>query len=131
MDTTILLSKVIGLLLVITSLSFMLRRKYYATAIEEIVQARALRMMLSLIELTAGLFLIVLHTDWSSLAASIITLVGWLAVIESTLYLFMSDNAFARLVAAFNKPGWYIGGGIVGLVAGAYLALYGFGMLGN
>lgn len=130
MDTTILLSKVIGLGLVIISLSFMLRRKHYAMALQEFVQARAMRMMLSLVELTAGLFLIMLHTDWSSPAASIITLIGWLAVVESTVYLFISDSAFARLIAAFNRPGWYIGGGLVGLVAGAYLALHGFGMLG-
>ncbi|MDX1444210.1 MAG: hypothetical protein R3270_10650 [Gammaproteobacteria bacterium] len=130
MELTLLLSKVLGLLLIITSLSFIIRRRYYEKVLEEFVQARALRMLMSIIELTAGLFLVILHNDWSSLAAAIITAVGWMAIIESTAYLFMPDRAFARLIGAFNQPSWYIGGGLIGLLAGGYLVLVGFGFIG-
>jgi hypothetical protein len=130
MDTTILLSKVLGLGLVICSAAFMVRQNYYMHMISrEFVSSGFARMLMGFLELLAGLFLVLLHNDWSSLPAGIISAVGWLCVMEGSAYLFLSNSAVARMLHAFNKPAWYMGGGAFGLVIGAYLALFGFGFI--
>lgn len=125
---TILLSKVLGIFMVLVGASIVLRRQYYIAVVRTFVDQRLTRLVLALAELLAGLFLVIGYNDWSSLPASLIMIWGWAAVIEATAYLLLPDKALAKYIGALNKPGWYIGGGLVSMLLGAYLAGYGFGL---
>src|SRR5262245_32088312 len=126
METTILLSKVLGICLVAIGAAIILRRHYFLVAFAAFVEQRLLRVVVSMIELTAGLFLVV-RNAWSPLPAAVITLIGWMAVVEATVYLLLPDTILARLMASFNTVGWYIVGGVLAIGAGLYLAGFGFG----
>jgi hypothetical protein len=127
MPLTVLLAKVLGIGLVVVSALLVIRRRYFVAVFAGYAEQRLLRAVVSMIELLAGLFLIVAHSVWSPPAAAIISLLGWMAVIEATAYMCLGDAAVGKLIATFNTPAWYLAGGLLGVAAGLYLAGFGFG----
>lgn len=131
MDNTLLLAQVLGVFLVIAAVAVLLRHRWFMDVFADLPRAGLVRMVWSLLELLGGLFLVFTHNDWSSLPAGIISLLGWATAIEGALLLLLPDPAVKRYIALFNKPAWYVGGGIAGVIAGLYLAAVGFGVLGG
>lgn len=130
MDATLLLARVLGIFLVIAASAVLIRHRWFMEVFADLPRDGLARMIWSLLELLGGLFLLVAHNDWSSLPAAIITLAGWLTAIEGALLLLLPDPAAKRYIALFSKPAWYIGGAVLGLLAGACLAAFGFGLFG-
>lgn len=71
-------------------------------------------------------FLVTLHTDWSPLPAFVVSLIGWMVLVEGLAYLMLPDTLVEKILYTFNTPGWYICGGLLAMVPSAYLAGYGF-----
>ena len=129
MESTLYLSQVLGLFLIIVGLSVMLRKRYYVPVVGEFIEDRFVRMVMGILELLAGLFLVLAHNDWSSLAAGIISTVGWLLIIEGTAYLLLSDKVITWMIRTFNVRVWYVAGGVLSVLLGLYLSLTGFGVV--
>lgn len=129
MELTLYLSQVLGLFLIICGIAIMARRSYFAPVVGGFVEDRLTRMIVGVLELLAGLFLAVAHTDWSTLPASIITAIGWLLVAEGTAYLLLSDRQMTAIIKMANTRAWYVAGGCLSVLLGAYLAFYGFGLM--
>ena len=129
MPLTMLLAKALGIYLIIVGLVIMLRRQYFVPVFGGFVKERLTRAAVSLAQLLAGLFLVVAHNVWSPAPAAIITLLGWLAVVEASLYLLLSDDILERFIRTFNTPSWYIIGGLFAVIVGLWLAGVGFGWL--
>jgi hypothetical protein len=127
MDLTVYLARVLGLFLILTGAAMALRRRYFMPVIAGFVEQRLTRVLYAFIQLLAGLFLVVGHNEWSSPPAAIITIMGWLTVLEAAVYLLLPDETVDRYVRTFNVPGWYAGGGIAVILLGLYLAGFGFG----
>jgi hypothetical protein len=77
--------------------AIILHRRYFLAAFAAFVEQRLSRIVASMIELAVGLFLVVRNT-WSSLPAAVIALMGWMAVVEATVYLLLPDTVLARLM---------------------------------
>jgi hypothetical protein len=129
MDLTVYLARVLGLFLIFAGAAMILRRRYLIPVIGSFVQERLTRVLYAFMELLAGLFLVVGHNQWSSPPAAIITILGWLAILEAASYLLLPDETVDRFVRGFNVPAWYVGGGIAVIVLGLYLAGFGFSWL--
>ena len=126
MALTLILAKVIGVYLVVIGVALWARRKYFSSVFAGFVDNRLLRMVVAIVELIAGLFLVVTHQDWTPLAAGIITFFGWAMTLEGAAYLFLPDRAIARLFRVFNTRAWYVIGGILAIVVGLYLISVGW-----
>lgn len=126
METTVFLSKVIGVSLILIGGAIVFRRRYFVPVFAAYAEQRLVRTTMSMIELVAGLSLVV-HNAWSPLPAAIITLLGWMAVAEALVYMLAPDAFVARFIGTFNTEGWYIAGGGLAVVVGLYLAGFGFG----
>ncbi len=129
METTILLSKVLGLYLIISGIIIMSRKEYFLPVFSVFVKEKMTRIILAFIELLAGLFLVVTHFDFSSLPASIISTFGVIAVLESIMYTVLSDRFFTKMLSYINRPAVYVLGGVFSIAVGLYLATYGFGIM--
>lgn len=129
METTLFLSQVLGLFLIIAGAAVLYRKQYFVPVIGEFVEERLTRMLMGILELLAGLFLVVGHTDWTSLPASIITAIGYLLVIEGTAYLLMPDSAMRWVIRSFNVRMWYHVGGTLAILLGVYLCFFGFALI--
>jgi hypothetical protein len=127
MEATLFLSKVVGLTLIVIGLLIALRRRELVPVFATYTEQRLLRFIVSMIELVAGLAL-VLHNAWSPPGAAILTLLGWMAVVEAVFYMLAPDDVVARFMAVFNTEGWYIAGGALAVAVGLYLAGFGFGL---
>jgi hypothetical protein len=126
METTILLSKVFGLYLVIIGIIIMIRKTYTISVVSTFVEERFSRLTLACIELLAGLFLVTIHFDYSNLAGGIISTIGVVAIIESIMYLSMSDSTLNRFIRTLNTPSMYILGGLASVAVGLYLLQYAY-----
>lgn len=127
MTPTGLLAQVFGIYLVIVGAAILIRRRYFLPVFGAFIEERLTRAVFSLIELLAGLFLVVLHNEWSSLPAGIISAFGWMAIVEGTAYLVLPDELVEKVFRIFNRTWWYVFGGLLSIVIGIYLAGHGFG----
>ncbi len=129
MDSTILLSQVRGLFLIVIGALIILRRDYFLPVFASYTKQRLIRVVVSMAEVLAGLFLVVMHNQWSPLPAAVITLIGWLLLLEGLLFLVLPDDLVGRFMATFNTESWYLAGGLLAIAAGAYLTAFGFGWI--
>ena len=106
MALTILLAKVIGIVLVMIGAAIMFRRHYFLPVFAAYVEQRLVRTTMSMIELLAGVFLVVAHNVWSPLPAALITILGWMAVLEATIGDTMRpwEEALAAFLPSTSRP---------------------------
>ena len=118
MDLTHYLERMPGSALAILSASMILRRRYFVTVFASFAEQRLLRAIMARAELLAGLFLIVAYPIRWPMPDAIISIIGYLAAIETTLYLLLPGLRIAVILAAFGHPRFYLVGGVVSLVIG-------------
>ncbi len=122
-------AQLFGLYFIIVSIIIFLRGRSLMPAVKDLVANRGSVMLFALIELMAGLALIIAYPvvtlDWMGLVA----LIGWMLFIEGIVYLLMPYSAMQKLMRKFNKPMWIQTGAALSLILGAYLAAIGFGLL--
>lgn len=124
MELPILVEKVVGYLYFILGWSLILQRQMWLDWTREIEKKPLSVLFWGVMGLLVGLIIIAVHNQWVWNVTVIVTLLGWIAVIKSTLYL-LAPQFMLKLV-----PGeiWlsrycYFGGGIMILLSS--LILYG------
>ena len=129
MELTILLSKVFGIYLIIGGIAYISRQRFFMSVVHDFVNERALRVIVAAAELIAGLFLVFNHNVWGNWQEGLVSLFGWLMLAEGVFYLLLPESVVRAVIKMFNVRGWYIGGGLVSIIAGLYLAGTAFGVL--
>jgi nitrate reductase gamma subunit len=87
---TVFLSKLIGLYCIVAALSMMTRRQATLDTVTALLQNPSIMLILGVITLAAGLAMVLAHNSWSGGAlAVVVTLVGWITLIKSLLFLFL------------------------------------------
>lgn len=129
MELTIMLAKVFGIYLIVGGLACMIRRQYFMSVMRDFVEHRLLRFFIAIAEFIAGLFLIYSHNYWTSFPEGLVSFFGWALALEGAFYLFMPDKVVRWVIRTFNTKAWYIGGGIVSIVAGLYLVNFAYNFL--
>ena len=127
---TLLLARVIGVFLIILSVFMILRREWIMSFVEDFGRERAVRLVTAILELIGGLFLVLGFEGDGSAAAIIILVIGWMMLLEGIAYLALPDHVVKSLFRMLNVPSLYVGGGVLALLAGGWLAAYGFGWIG-
>jgi hypothetical protein len=123
----IFLAKLFGMYFILMGVIMLLRRRSIIPAIKDFASNSGLRFVIAAIELVAGLALVIGYPVVSLSIAGIISLVGYMMVIESIIYMSMPAKFVQNFIKSFNKPVWYHTGGALAIVAGIYLAGTGFG----
>jgi uncharacterized protein YjeT (DUF2065 family) len=128
MTLTLLLAKVFGLALIAVSIALLTKREFFAKITRDFLQQDLLRLVISFSELVAGLFIVIGHNRWEPLPAAVITVLGWVFVLEGASYLLLPQQWTSHFINAVNRPPFFIASGIIGLILGIYLADYGFAL---
>lgn len=126
-DLTMYLAQVFGLFFIIMGVVMMAKQKFMIPAMGMFVKEKSERFIFSTFEVLAGLFFVLGYQDWSGPVESILSVMAWLFVLEGLSYVALPEKVFASMVEAFNQKFWYIGGGIVSIALGVYMAGTGFG----
>jgi uncharacterized membrane protein len=116
------------LYLLIVGVIVVARRRSIMPTVTELVTNRPVLLVLGLVEILAGLAVILVSPQAGFSAEGIVAIIGWVLLIEGCIYLAMPMKAVQKFVKSFNKQEWYMGGGFIAALIGAYLAGSGFGM---
>ena len=125
---TLFLSRLIGLYCIFLALSLITRRQVTVETVTNLLQSPSMMLILGVITLTAGLAMVLAHNVWSGGAlAVIVTLVGWITLIKSLLFLFLPPEMEAGLFLGWlhYQQLFYVYGAI-SFVLGVYLTYGGF-----
>ncbi len=122
-----LLAQILGLYFIIVGIIVLYRRRAITPAISRLVANRPLLLVLGLMELLAGLAIVLTYPMMTFDASGVISLIGWVLLIEGIVYFALPSRKVQRLVRRFNTTSWYGAGALLSLVIGIYLAGSGFG----
>jgi hypothetical protein len=73
-----------------------------------------------------GLVVIALHPYWRGVAATIVSVVGWLVAVKGLLLVAGSHTYFSMANSAVDAMGWWRAGAVVEVLIGLYLAYVGW-----
>ncbi len=121
------IAKLFGLYLIIMGALVLTKKKSIMPAIMDIAKNRALTLLLGALELAAGLAIVLVFQEVSMTPAGLISLIGYMMIIEGIVYLSLPVKQVQKMVRSFGNRQWFMASGIVAVLAGIYLAGYGFG----
>ena len=125
---TVFLSRLIGLYLILISLSMLTHRQAYVEWMTALIYNSPVLYVIGVIAAAAGLAMVLGHNVWSGGALPVVvTLTGWLMLTKSVLLLFLSPEAASEffLVGLHFEQLFYLYGAFV-LVFGIYMTYAGF-----
>lgn len=125
---TIFLSRLIGLYCLLVGLSTVTHKQLTVEGVTALFQNPSLRLLLGFITLGASLAIVLAHNLWwNGTLAVIITLIGWLALIKSLLFLFLTPAMESRLfIELLHYERFFYDYAAVSIVVGIYLTYAGF-----
>ena len=125
---TIFLSRLIGLFLILVVLSLAVHKQATVDLLTGLFHSPEMMFVLSIITLAAGLAMVLAHNIWSGGAlVVIVTLVGWLTVVKSLLFLFLPLEVQAGFfLRQLHYQQLFYLYAVVSLLLGIYLTYGGF-----
>lgn len=123
----ITLQQLLGLYFVIIGAIALYRRKAIMPAVSQLVANRPLTLVIALIELAAGLGVVLTNPNLTPDASGLVSLIGWMLIVEAVVYLAMPYRSMQKMIRSFNTPQWYSVGAVIALLMGLYLTANGFG----
>lgn len=124
-----MLAQLLGLYFIVIGVIVLYRRKTIMPAISELARNRGLLLVIALAELMAGLALVITYPSLTFDWMGIISIIGWVLIIEAIVYLSLPSKKVQRFIKRFNNRSWYGTSGAFAILVGAYLAASGFGLL--
>jgi putative exporter of polyketide antibiotics len=92
------LSRLIGLYAILVALSMFSRGQATVETVAALLQNPSIVFVLGVVMLAAGLAMVLAHNIWSGGAlVVVVTLVGWMTLIKSLVFLFLPPEMEARL----------------------------------
>lgn len=124
----VFIAKLFGLYLIIMGVLVLTKKKSVMPAVMDLVKNRALTIVLGTLSLVAGLAIVLAFQDVSMTPTGLISLIGYMMVVEGIIYLALPVKSVQKMVRSFGNKQWFMVSGIVAVLAGIYLAGFGFGL---
>jgi hypothetical protein len=125
----IFLAKLFGLYFLIIGIIILVRRKSVMPAVSELASNRPVLFALAIIEIGAGLALVLAYPTIQWSIEGIFAVIGYMLVIEGLIYLAAPYRATQRFLKTFNKSEWFMAGAVGSVLVGGYLVAFGFNLL--
>lgn len=126
MDASLFLAKVMGLFLVIYSLSMLLHPQNFISIVTGIFHQAAIQFTLGLNLLIIGTLMVVSHNIWDGTWVMVVTIVSWLVFIKGILYISFPKSISAFSQAMLKDTQWIYVSAAINLLLGLYLSYMGF-----
>ena len=128
-STTTFLAQTLGLYFVILGALIILRQSSMLRVFSGLTTSPLALYLLALIELVAGLMLTVAYPQIGTSVEGILSIIGYMLIVESVFYLGVPLGVSRKFINKFNTSNWFVTGGLLSIAIGAYLAGMGFGYL--
>jgi len=126
MTETIFLAKFLGIFLIIVGISMTMRRRMMIQIIHDLFGNRTLTYFFGLVEFVGGLLLVLYHNQWGTSLETVVTILGWLFLIEGVLYMLMSRETIRRIISKLHSARVYYLFSLANLIIGIIIAYQGF-----
>lgn len=120
-ETSIYLAQIIGPSLGILGLGIVLNSKLYLRVYKDFKKEPLTLMMLAIALISLGISILLKHFIWTSLADSLVSMIG-LALLFKGVFLAILPKTFQKLSELVISKNLLILGGLIWLIAGAYLS---------
>lgn len=126
MDLTLFLAQVMGVYFIVSGIGALLNPARLNSAMQEAKRSYLLPYFDGAIALIVGLLIVLFHNMWDGLLASLVTLVGWIAVVEGVLLLLLPQKTISAMIQKLmgSQMARFIG--VVAVVLGIYFVYNGF-----
>ena len=126
METSILLAKLVGPMMLVLGLFVALNPARMRRIGREFLDSDALIFMSGVITLPVGLAIVVTHNVWAADWRALITLIGWIAVIAGTARLALPAAMKTVGETMLEKPLMIAAPGTLMAIMGGYLSWQGY-----
>ena len=127
MDTTLFLSRLVGPVLIVRGLTLIIYREHFRQMMNNLEQEmRTISFaMVPVGIMLGGLAILQLHDDTSSVAAILFHLIGWGAVVKTTLLMLFPKRISAK-VQILGRWGFLTVAWVVTSAVGVYFTWFGY-----
>ncbi len=129
MMLTFLLARVFGTYLIVAGIAVLARRKFVMSALGGYVDDKFGQLVISFFAVILGLFIVNVHTLWTTLPATLVSLFGWALFLKGVFIMLAPDSLNAKIVKIFSKRAYIVADGLIALLLGAYLSAVGYGLI--
>lgn len=126
METSIILAKVLGIFTIVKGLFILFKKADCKKLVDEMIDSHSATIVIGAVEFLAALFLVINHNVWSGGFPVVITLIGWIMLIDGLFALLMPHKTIMKIYKKINKDSFYNFGIVFCFVIGIYLTLAGF-----
>lgn len=126
-ERTLFLSKLIGVYCIVLAIAMAMNKVATLQMIGALLNDPPVLYVLGSAVTVAGLAIVLQHNRWSGLAAVLVTLIGWAALVKGLLFLLFPPNG-ASGIGLWGVPyeRFYYADVAIAFALGSYLAYYGF-----
>jgi len=126
MELTLLLTKILGAYMLVAGLSGLFYPDRMQKALAEMSKSYLLPYFDGALALIIGLLVVLHHNVWNSTSEIIVSLFGWVAIVEGLALMLLPHSFMAGVAKMFSSKQTAMGWSIIALLLGAYLAYVGF-----
>lgn len=129
MESTLALATYLGTVCVVFGTFFILKHDWIEESVVRAVKRDNFLYLFASVEFLVGLLIVVLHNVWVLDVQTLITVLGWGAMIEGIAYLLLPITYLKRELLYLNRKFVYIVGGWFWIIFGVFLLGFGLGFL--
>jgi vacuolar-type H+-ATPase subunit I/STV1 len=126
-EMTVILAQILGGYMLVAGAAILIDRTLVNRLLISLQDNLAAIFIMGLIALLMGLTIAALHTRWDNPLAIIVTIIGWLAILEGALILCLQTRFIAVFTPWFTKTTVSLVWGAVAVVLGLVLLAGSFG----
>lgn len=121
-----LLAEYLGIYITVIAAVFMVRYDTFIDYAEEFAENTYMRFNLAFVELGVGLAIVLLHNTWTLDYRGVVSVLGWLMIVESVFHFLASDEQEEEMIDRFTQSHHWRYYGLIALFLGLYLMTKGF-----
>lgn len=106
MDWSIFFAKFLGLYLLIITAIWLIRKDPFETEVRDVLQSKGIFALSGAMQIIIGLIIVILHPSWTADWRSLITLLGYFAIIQGIIRLAFPVEARRFFLRSLDKAHW-------------------------
>ncbi|MDP3313191.1 hypothetical protein [Lutibacter sp.] len=110
METTLLISKIIGLVYLSFGIGLIFNKKYYLETFTKLMKSSSFMILAGFLAITFGLLILEFHPYWDNSLAIVISIIGYIALIKGIIILaFPTSFSFFKVMLKSEKMYLFLG----------------------
>ena len=126
METSIFIARLLGPVTLLAGVSLIAHPSFYRIVAQDIRSSRALLYIIAMLRLLTGLAIVLVHNVWVSDWRVLITLIGWVAMIQGALVLAAPDAVLSWTRGLYDRDGVLALAAAAAIVLGGALCFFGY-----